>query len=387
MRVLVVEDDSEWRKALSVWYKSTLARWKPTVIPISSGLEAIELMENEVRANRKFNLLSLDIDLGSTHLDETGSLDRTRPGGTGRDVLSHAHRLRACHGVIVITGIPSDHGLWFSETNETGRVREYNALSTQVKKWFPNRSHVHQKVRHALPRAVQETVRQLEESFPPEELYDLAAPNNKFVKKDGDWRIEFDGGEPVLVKDRVGLRELAEILLRPNEKIAVKELITRYPIKYREGEREHEDQHLAPNSYEVGSSVDSITDEEAEKKFKGRLAQLNENRKSLRAEKEEADFSRGSQIEHELYEIDKEIACYQKTYPHLFMRKGGRRWATGQFPTPEKRERDAFRQRIDRVIDWLSEKNRGLGEHLRSTIDRRGRDISYNSEIEWDVRY
>lgn len=141
IKVLIVEDDAEWRESLCRMYEEILPACH--VDSASSGRDALRRIENGDR----FNLLSLDINLGSTHpRTEAGHI----PGADGRSVLRRAHEKHSCNGVIVITGLAYDETLiWVMTEEEIKKVRM--TLHASLDGLFPKRNLYLQKISTGTP--------------------------------------------------------------------------------------------------------------------------------------------------------------------------------------------------------------------------------------------
>lgn len=141
IKVLVVEDDANWKEALCQMYKEIIPRCH--VNSASSGLDALRMIEN----GEKFDLLSLDINLGITHpKTEVGRPDLNVHGADGRSVLRRAHELNACKGVIVITGLAYDTTLALVIPNKKDLMRVKSTLDEYLEDLFQGRKLYLQKI-------------------------------------------------------------------------------------------------------------------------------------------------------------------------------------------------------------------------------------------------
>lgn len=141
IKVLVVEDDANWKEALCQMYKEIIPQCH--VNSASSGLDALRMIEN----GEKFDLLSLDINLGITHpKTEVGHPDLNVHGADGRSVLRRAHELNACKGVIVITGLAYDTTLALVIPDKKDLMRVKSTLDEYLEDLFPGRKLYLQKI-------------------------------------------------------------------------------------------------------------------------------------------------------------------------------------------------------------------------------------------------
>ena len=80
LKILVVEDITEWRLALVGMYEEILGKDKCDVDPAASGPEAIRLLKKS-----SYDLLSADLDLSGTDQKEKGKVDMTLHGCCGHN--------------------------------------------------------------------------------------------------------------------------------------------------------------------------------------------------------------------------------------------------------------------------------------------------------------
>lgn len=141
IKVLVVEDDANWKEALCQMYKEIMPQCH--VNSASSGPDALRMIEND----EKFDLLSLDINLGIAHpKTEVGHLDLNVHGADGRSVLRRVHELNACKGVIVITGLAYDTTLPLVIPDKNDLMRVKSTLDEYLENLFPGRKLYLQKI-------------------------------------------------------------------------------------------------------------------------------------------------------------------------------------------------------------------------------------------------
>lgn len=103
MRILVVDDDPVWRKALSTMYEQVLRSGGHTINVAANPSDAIRALKQ-----CRYDVLSLDINLSrNSATDEAG-----RPiDANGMDVLDYTHRSNRAEAVIVISGCSWDREL------------------------------------------------------------------------------------------------------------------------------------------------------------------------------------------------------------------------------------------------------------------------------------
>lgn len=134
IKVLVVEDDANWREALCQMYKEIIPQCH--VKSADSGPSALRAITN----GENFDLLSLDINLGSTHpKTAAGQPDLKVQGADGRSVLRKFHEKNACNGVVVITGLNYDETITFVIPNENEFRRVRSSLQVFLNTLFPSR--------------------------------------------------------------------------------------------------------------------------------------------------------------------------------------------------------------------------------------------------------
>ncbi|MBC8359425.1 MAG: response regulator [Candidatus Aminicenantes bacterium] len=209
IKVLVVEDDANWKEALCQMYKQIIPQCH--VNSASSGIDALRMIEN----GEKFDLLSLDINLGITHpKTEVGHPDLNVYGADGRSVLRRAHELNACKGLIVITGLAYDTtlALVIPDLEESKRVRM--TLHAYLQDLFPGKNLYLKKYPES---KIPESIRVFMKALSCKRLLSLCEDEdaNRFCQVGEYWHITF-AGETVLVKNRVGLRYIAYLLQNPD---------------------------------------------------------------------------------------------------------------------------------------------------------------------------
>lgn len=159
-RILVVEDERDWRFPLRDMYQEILSDLSPVVQSATWGQEAIQALEAE-----HFDLLSLDINLSQDHpRDASGQPDLSVPGIDGTDVLEFAAERKACNAVVVITSILSTESAEFVIRDAERRRRVLMTPIEYVNRLFPDRA----KVLHKRPGiSVAESIQQYREVLTP----------------------------------------------------------------------------------------------------------------------------------------------------------------------------------------------------------------------------
>ena len=188
-RILVVEDNGEWRRALVDMYKSILGDRNCTVLSAETPQEAIDMLEDG-----DYQLLSLDINL-STHAE----------GGNGMDVLEEAAGRELVNGVVVITGVMHDEKLEVAIPDKDRLLTAQIALGDYVNSWFvgPERNCVLYK-RPIIPPA--EQIEDLQAKLPAERIRALVAPKGAAPSFPPPYYLSFhtQTSPPRVVVHRVG---------------------------------------------------------------------------------------------------------------------------------------------------------------------------------------
>lgn len=136
IKILVVEDDVSWREAIRKMFKEILPL--ASVKCTGDGREALRWIKEE---NEKYDLISLDINLGSTHLKtHDGKPDLEIPGCNGLTILRMAYELKSCNGIIVITAAPHDQTLEVVIPSEEERCKVRMTLNGYLEELFPSRN-------------------------------------------------------------------------------------------------------------------------------------------------------------------------------------------------------------------------------------------------------
>lgn len=135
IKILIVEDDVSWRESIRNMFKEILP--SASVKCTGDGREALNWIEEK----EKYDLISLDINLGSTHLKTPdGKPDLKIQGCNGLTILRKARELKSCNGVVVITAAPHDQTLEVVITDEEERNRIQMTPSAYLEELFPSRN-------------------------------------------------------------------------------------------------------------------------------------------------------------------------------------------------------------------------------------------------------
>ena len=131
IRILVVEDDPQWRSALCDMYRSILGQGRCVVLGAATVQDARELLREQI------HLLSLDINLGrGLRRDENGRIQSAYGGG----LVGTASERGSCEAVIVITNAPHDKELPTVVPPGKDPAEVWMALHPDTAKHFPGRN-------------------------------------------------------------------------------------------------------------------------------------------------------------------------------------------------------------------------------------------------------
>lgn len=351
-RVLVVEDDPNWNNALCDMYKDILAELSPFVLPVMSGKEALALIES----GEKFNLLSLDINLGKTHpKTPEGWPDLTKEGAEGRPVLRRAIEKKACKAVVVITQLPEDKTLNLVIPDENERRIAKMTLPAYLNELFPGRSLYLSKSRE-IP--IEENINIIKEQLTLNRLLDFCKALNKFYKEGQYWCIRFEG-KTIQLKDNLGLRYIAYLLNHQSEEVHCTELIsvvhksnTQSRLVYRQMSKDQ----IAENGLKVSGLGDAgeIIDTKAKAEYKSRLREIE---KELEEVKKFNDLARIEVLEREKEFLSRELS-----------RAYGLRGQVRKAGDPNKRARQAVSHAIHRTLKIIRKHHQELWNHLKDTL-------------------
>ncbi len=179
IRILVVEDVREWRKALRGLYEGILKGDCEIVLA-----EDVDDAERELNRDSKFDILSLDINLGEgVHPGRDGK----KVDCNGMDILFEAARRKLVNGVVVITLAPHDQELpaVVEDADELREVRM--TLPAIVEHFFPARNRVLYKHPDV---SVEESLKLYRRGLTPAFLKKLAVSAGEMQ---GTVTLQFDG--------------------------------------------------------------------------------------------------------------------------------------------------------------------------------------------------
>ncbi len=368
LRVLIVEDDHNWRGALCEMYKDIVYPDEVILHSAASGPEAIRFLENE-----KYDVLSLDINLGSTHPRESNEKpDIGIPGADGRTVLRKAEELSGCNSVIVITGIHIDDTLSFFLTGEEVNVVRMT-LQIYLNETFPG-NHLYLMKMNVKEKPMREQIDIFKEQITRERLYSISGKINKFIKNiDNTWCIRYNGVE-IHPKHAVGFERLQYLIQNPYKSIDGTTLarigstgVTDEKIpsaEVDEGQLIGQGLNIRDTNNEFDTTID----------LKGR-GEIRKKIKRLERELEDAEeFGKDSS---EIEKLKGEIVDLQA---HLNPQRD-----TKESPV-RKKIRDSVTKSINRTIDSLKKMHPDLADHLDKSIQR-GYYVSYNPEKELDWKF
>jgi CheY-like chemotaxis protein len=178
-RVLIVEDRPEWRRALNAMYCRILYGKDQVchnIVLAATAEDAVKLIAEQPQC---FNLVSLDINLGSR--ESLGIANaKTKVAVTGLDVLDQVKKLQRGAAVLAITGASSDSELprAFVEGDKDGIARARITLGSELQAEFEG---AHRLFPKAPPDEidVQKQVAIIERQLPRTLLYALSELREK----------------------------------------------------------------------------------------------------------------------------------------------------------------------------------------------------------------
>jgi len=195
LRVLVVEDQDQWRRAIINMYKDILGKDRCTAHSAETAEEALEMLEQG-----GYDLLSLDINL-SAHAK----------GGNGMDVLEDAAAEGLANGVVVITGAAYDEELEAAIFDAGNRKVARVALGPYVSNWFEGKNTVLLK---DPDDPIEQQVAFFKRHLTAELLKKLAAADEEPPAVQPPYTLDITSGVPprVIVKGRKGKEGKEEVV-------------------------------------------------------------------------------------------------------------------------------------------------------------------------------
>lgn len=396
IRILVVEDEIEWNEKLVEMYRKLFGSIKPpvrySVESTRKGQEAINLLRQ-----KRYDLLSLDINLGSTHpTTADGSLDRTYGGVDGRDLIELA-KTTGCHGLIVISGFAHDDTVIklyeFDAENERRADediikevrRERVRLGSQIAKEWGERQKFFSKDESM---DIDLTVEAISQELTPDVLRQLCRPENKFTRNPSNpavWDIVLDGIK-FTVTDRAGMHHIAQLLNEPHRKFSGVDL---EQIDPRLLPGESSDVKVDDESGTAASMVREIDEEIA--KLQERAQDIEE---SIRAAKDV-----GVDATYYLPELEEIVSLIEESGKQKseLLQETGRQRSQGK--TPIEQANDRVGRNIDycrKVIKKEEEKScrerktkvsTPVYDHMKKFIKRENGMFSYepDSDTDWEI--
>jgi CheY-like chemotaxis protein len=191
--VLVVEDEFDWRKALCKMYQDLLSEEDPTVQSAATVPDARRALSNE-----DYDLLSLDINMASTHPAE----------GDGRTLVREASESGAVGLLVVITGMEHDEEL-DAIINQDERVEEARVqLGTYLDGYFSG-SYLH--IPKPQGKSAGESVPIIRNALTRHRLKSRSGTQNVFRWDGQFWHLQY-GGQEERLSDKKGMRSIHYLL-------------------------------------------------------------------------------------------------------------------------------------------------------------------------------
>jgi CheY-like chemotaxis protein len=137
-QILIVEDCPIWRRELESMYSRRLfgeVRPCQNIFLAATAEEAVNIMQ---KRPQQFNLVSLDINLGSRNSLGLGN-GKSEVAVNGLDVLDQMQKLQRGAAVVVITGASSDSELpsaFTAEEKDKGEARAKITLASELQELF-----------------------------------------------------------------------------------------------------------------------------------------------------------------------------------------------------------------------------------------------------------
>ncbi len=193
LKILVVEDDLEWRRALKEMYETLLPLHD---IEWSFASDTGEAVSQLTDRNRVFDLLSLDFLLGGTD---------------GRLVLRVAHKNQTCRAVLFITGFDQKQEFEIVVEDPDERRVVAMTLDAYIQSRFPG-NHIYLKKDLELP--IGQNIEILRNALSGGCLLGLIGPRRVFRCEGEIWCMTF-GGSTVNLAHSLGIAFIAHLLANP----------------------------------------------------------------------------------------------------------------------------------------------------------------------------
>lgn len=341
MRVLLVENDPEWRMALDGLYRRLLPRSRLEIDCASTVKEA------EYRlAQGDYDLLSLDILLDGR--------------GDGRALLETARLSKSVRAAVVISGYRYDAMFEVIIDSPEERKLMQMTLPAMVQKAFSGPCCPLEK---DLKLTVDENVDLLAKGLRGW-LHEVTRPRNVFARADEGWRIGIDGGQPYTAEDRLGLGYL-HVLIRRQGKL-VDCLTLEREVKgcvLEPGGFVEEDHMLEPGLdgiQLVGPGIGDRFHAEERRRFEKEIRRLEQEIRERPLTAAELNEKK-----HELWFWKEELRALHRT--------------------PDEQLKSRVGRAIRRTILWLQEKVPEVGGHVSRFTTVSGGEWCYrpDSPVSW----
>jgi len=221
VRILIVEDNKNWKNALKALYKRAVrecnpdAKWR-----FEYARDVDEALEKIGEQRNRYHLISTDIDLGDTLREE----DRKGSETDGRTIVELAVELDACLRLIVITGISDRDELTFvqSDGHELRRVK--STIHAFLSHAFQGRGVPFLKLGASeIPdedERIKASIKIIEQDPVFRETIAAIARRTHALERinRSSWRVTFNGKSHILPHFK-GIGRIAELLRRPGEDV------------------------------------------------------------------------------------------------------------------------------------------------------------------------
>lgn len=403
-RILIVEDDHEWLGELQRFLRLLLENEAVTarIDPTTTKQEALEKLRRAREQGQPYDLLSLDINLGVT-LSADGT---ARQLSNGRDVLTEAHLLKACHAAMIVTGVGADQEIDQICIEDKERIVLRAGLPAILDKMFPNERGLY------LPKDLQASPQQNINGYLGSDIAgaikNICRPRNEFRHQGAGWKMIFVDVEAVIGNDRSGaLRAIARLLEPPHHSFAFHDLFANESPTLTESQQDAVNDAYRraadPNFDDDGDTLgfggggqllsDARYQREALEALK-RLEQEKEDIESFLAELEEGEMGvwspeerleKREQLQQKLEEVERQICDIQR---YSGVKKVGDEFRKYRNTQPADVERyvakckKALRDCIKKLEQHY---HPALGAHLRQALDLEG--PRKNPGMGWHVVY
>ena len=374
IRILVAEDDPDWRDAIAEMLESACREFIPDV---DADVERVMNVQDALARLKAqdFDLLAVDMDFGNAYPGMNSGGRAT----DGREIVKKA--AGHCRELIVVTGIAYADEFSFTD----GREHVVLTLNLFLERFFPGHHIYYPKVplgpeTRQSPEGKHDWIGKVLAGLRDDPLlkYRLqrlaGVKGNAFCLQEGIWLIRYAGKE-IRLPDSVGLGHLCRLLNQPGEDIHCAALAAAGSSPAPDGDagtgRDDalEDQFV-PEVFEETSQT-------ALRNLRKRAGELAEDIREKR--------SVGQDTEEEIAELEavqKELEHWQAS-----QRAASRISAGGRvMRDPHKRSRQAVSKAIRTSIKQIAEQHPELGQHLTSAVNTGTHPVYRPSTpIEWQV--